>query len=88
MELFTTVPAYSWLFIYFRKYWNLRSAVLTFIGYKQTDKPNLYIDRIKLIEQLSGRHLINSSNVFVIKGFTVVHPKKEWSKQEIKRYSD
>ena len=26
---------------------------------------------IKLIEKLSRRHLINSSNVFVIKGFTV-----------------
>ena len=25
MELFKTVPAYSWLFIYFRKYWNLRN---------------------------------------------------------------
>ena len=24
------------------------SAVLTFIGYKQTDKPNLYIDYLKL----------------------------------------
>jgi len=41
----------SWLFIYFRKYWNLRN--------------------IKLIEKLSRRHLINSSDVFVIKGFTV-----------------
>ena len=46
MELFKTVPAYSSLFIYFRKYWNLR-------------------------EKLSRRHLINSSNVFFIKGFTV-----------------
>ena len=27
---------------------------------------------IKLIEKLSRRHLINSSDVFVIKGFTVV----------------
>ena len=27
MELFKTVPAYSWLFIYFRKYWNLRNIV-------------------------------------------------------------
>ena len=27
--------------------------------------------RIKLIEKLSRRHLINSSDVFVIKGFTV-----------------
>ena len=53
MELFKTVPAYSWLFIYFRKYWNLRNIV-------------------KLIEKLSRRHLINSSDVFVIKGFTVV----------------
>ena len=51
MELFkTSVPAYSWLFIYFRKYWNLR---------------------IKLIEKLSRRHLINSFDVFDIKGFTV-----------------
>ena len=23
MELLKTVPAYSWIFIYFRKYWNL-----------------------------------------------------------------
>ena len=22
-----TVPAYSWLFIYFRKYWNLRNVI-------------------------------------------------------------
>jgi len=28
---------------------------------------------IKLIEKLSRRHLINSSDVFVIKGFTVHH---------------
>ena len=28
---------------------------------------------IKLIEKLSRRHLINSSDVFVIKGFTVVN---------------
>ena len=27
MELFKTVPAYLWLFIYFRKYWNLRNIV-------------------------------------------------------------
>jgi len=50
MELFKTVPAYSWLFIYFRKYWNLRNIEL---------------------EKLSRRHLINSSDAFVIKGFTV-----------------
>ena len=59
---------------------------------RQTDKPNLYIDSIKLIKQLSRRHLINSSNVFVIKGFTVLDPKKEWIKQEIQSvhigYSD
>ena len=53
MELFKTVLAYSWLFIYFRKYWNLRYVVK------------------KLIKKLSRRHLINSSDVFVIKGFTV-----------------
>ena len=29
MELFKTVPAYSWLFIYFRKYWDLRKIVKT-----------------------------------------------------------
>ena len=29
---------------------------------------------IKLIEKLSRRHLINSFDVFVIKGFTVVKP--------------
>ena len=28
---------------------------------------------IKLIEKLSRRHLINSSDVFVIKGFTVLY---------------
>jgi len=28
---------------------------------------------IKLIEKLSRRHLINSSDVFVIKGFTVLN---------------
>ena len=28
---------------------------------------------LKLIEKLSRRHLINSSDVFVIKGFTVVY---------------
>ena len=50
MELFKTVPAYWWLFIYFCKYWNLRNIEL---------------------EKLSRRHLINSSDVFVIKGFTV-----------------
>ena len=27
LELFKTVPAYSWIFIYFRKYWNLRNIV-------------------------------------------------------------
>ena len=27
LELFKTVPAYSWLFIYFRKYSNLRNIV-------------------------------------------------------------
>ena len=27
MELFETVPAYSWLFIFFCKYWNLRNIV-------------------------------------------------------------
>ena len=46
MELFKTVPGYSWLFIYYS---------------------------IKLIEKLSRRHLINSSDVFVIKGFTVCY---------------
>jgi len=29
---------------------------------------------IKLIEKLSRQHLINSSDVFVIKGFTVLNP--------------
>ena len=48
MELFKTVPAYSWLFIYFRI-------------------------SIQLIEKLSRRHFINSSDVFVIEGFTVVY---------------
>jgi len=24
MKLFKTVPAYSWLFIYFRKYWDFQ----------------------------------------------------------------
>ena len=55
MELFKTVPEYSWLFIYFRKYWNLSN--------------------IKLIEKLSRRHLINSSDVFIFKGFTVKEKK-------------
>ena len=32
----------------------------------------IYVYSIKLIEKLSRRHLINSSDVFVIKGFTVV----------------
>ena len=53
MELFKTVPAYSWLFIYFAN----------------TEIYVIY--SIKLIEKLSRRHLINSSDVFVIKGFTV-----------------
>ena len=30
---------------------------------------------IKLIEKLSRRHLINSSDAFVIKGFTVLYSK-------------
>ena len=29
------------------------------------------INSIKLIEKLSRRHLINSSDIFVIKGFTI-----------------
>ena len=53
MELFKTVPAYSRLFIYFRKYWDLRNT--------------------KITEKFSRRHLINSSDVFVIKGFTVLN---------------
>ena len=32
---------------------------------------------IKLIEKLSRRHLINSSDVFVIKGFTVLKTHKK-----------
>ena len=52
MELFKTVPAYSWLFIFSRKY-------LKFTEYV-----------IKLILKMSRRHLITSSDVFVIKGFT------------------
>ena len=31
----------------------------------------IYVYNIKLIKKLSRRHLINSSDVFVIKGFTV-----------------
>ena len=27
MKLFKTVPTYSWLFIYFHKYWNLRNII-------------------------------------------------------------
>jgi len=34
---------------------------------------------IKLIEKLSRQHLINSSDVFVIKGFTVV--KNAWEQR-------
>ena len=37
MELFKTVPAYSWLFIYFRKYWNLRNKVLNSLKNCQDD---------------------------------------------------
>ena len=32
----------------------------------------IYLISIKLIEKFSRRHLINSSDVFIIKGFTVV----------------
>ena len=53
MELFKTVPAYSWAIYLF-------SQILKFTKYS-----------IKLIEKLSRRHLINSSDVFVIEGFTV-----------------
>ena len=51
LKLFPNFYKYLWLFIYFRKYWNLRNIV-----------------SIKLIEKLSRRHLINSSNLFLIKG--------------------
>ena len=51
MELYKTVPAKSWIFIYFLK---------------------VTKHSIKLVEKLPRRHLINSSDVFVIKGFTVV----------------
>ena len=56
MELFKTVPAYSWLLI--------MSQILKFTKYS-----------MKLIEKLPRRHLINSSDVFVIKGFTVSDSK-------------
>ena len=52
MQLFKTVPAYSWLFIFF---------------FANTE---IYVI-ITFIEKLSRRHLIDSSDVFVIKGFTV-----------------
>ena len=35
---------------------------------------------IKLIEKLSRRHLINSFDVFVIKGFTVLYEVSTFSK--------
>ena len=36
----------------------------------------IYVIKYKTIEKLSRRHLINSSDVFVIKGFTVDNIKK------------
>ena len=38
---------------------------------------------IKLIEKLSRRHLINSSDVFVIKGFIVVELKVQYSRENL-----
>ena len=37
MEHFKTVPAYSWPFIYFSKYWNLRNIVLNSLKNCQDD---------------------------------------------------
>ena len=57
MELFKTVFIHSHIHGYL---FIFESKILKFTKYS-----------IKLIEKLSRRHLINSSDVFVIKGFTV-----------------
>ena len=65
MEVFKTVPAYSWLFIYFRM---IRWSSL---------KPHIYgyllifANTEIYIEKLSRRHFINSFDVFNIQGLTV-----------------
>ena len=42
MELFKTVPAYSLLFIYFRKYWDLRKTVKTQLNNCQDDISKIF----------------------------------------------
>jgi len=67
MELFKTVPAYFEMCT--NNIYNCSRIFMAIYLFSQILKFTKY--SIKLIEKLSKRHLINSSDVFVVKGFTV-----------------
>ena len=59
MVLFKTVPAYSWIFIYIRKYWNLRNIVENSLKHGQDDSweilPMYSLSRVSLYVERETR---------------------------------